>query len=387
MRGWRWGWRNLLYDVAPPVVLLALGLIDVFTESLAIVVGSAPAVTAILPGAIACLALLIRRYRPLTTVVIILLAVLLPPLVLPTSLTYWDEFMTLVIAVYSCGRHLRRGWAFVGLGVAAVGMAILPFEFADMRNAGDILYNSLMLAVAFGIGLLARSWTGYRERSLREAAERAVAEERASQAERARIARELHDVIAHTITVIVMQAGGARLASATDPAIAASTLAQIEELGRASLAELRTLLPLLRADGEATSMPPQPTLADVTALCERMRGLGLAVELVTDGDTSALPLGLQLTAYRVVQEGLTNAMKHAPSAETGVRIRHILEPALLTVDVSSTGPAAPSPLPGAGRGLAGIRERVLLAGGTFGAGAHAAGFLLHVELPLERELA
>jgi signal transduction histidine kinase len=395
MRGWRGRWRNLLYDVAPPVVLLALGLIDVFTESLAVIVGSAPAVTAIVPGAMACLALLLRRYRPLLTLVIVLLAVLVPPLILPTSLTYWDEFMTLVLALYSCARHLHRRGAFVALALSAIGMAVLPFEFPDMRNAGDLLYNSVVLAVAFAIGLLARSWTGYRERSLREAAERAVAEERASRAERARIARELHDVIAHTITVIVMQAGGARLASATDPAIAATTLAQIEELGRASLAELRTLLPLLHdgggdgddADADAP-IAPQPTLADVGALCERMRTLGLPVTLFTEGGTVDIPLGLQLTGFRVVQEGLTNVIKHSGTVATTVTIRHRQSPAVLTIEVASPAPAGAPRLPGSGRGLAGIEERVRLAGGTFSAGRQdEAGFLLRVELPLERELA
>lgn len=391
MRGWRRRWRNLLYDVAPPVVLLALGLIDVFTESLAIIVGSAPAVTAIVPGAIACLALLLRRYRPLLTLVIVLLAVLVPPLILPTSLTYWDEFMTLVIALYSCARHLSRRGAFLALALSAIGMTVLPFEFADMQNAGDLLYNSVVLAVAFAIGLLARSWTGYRERSLREAAERAVADERASRAERARIARELHDVIAHTITVIVMQAGGARLASATDPAIATSTLAQIEELGRASLAELRTLLPLLHDgdDGDDDApIAPQPTLANVAALCERMRTLGLPVTLLTEGDPLDVPPGLQLTGFRVVQEGLTNVIKHSGTVPTTVNIRHRHSPAVLTIEVASRAPAGPPRLPGAGRGLAGIEERVRLAGGTFSAGrGDGAGFLLRVELPLERELA
>lgn len=388
MRGWRWGWRNLLFDVAPPVILLALGLIDVFTGSLAIIVGSAPAVTAIVPGAIACLALLLRRYRPLLTMVIVLLAVLVPPLLLPTSLTYWDEFMTLVLALYSCARHLGRGLAFVGLALGAIGMTILPFEFEDMRDVGDMLYNSVVLAIAFAIGLLARSWSEYRERIIRSAAERAVAEERASRAERARIARELHDVIAHTITVIVMQAGGARLASAADPAIAASTLAQIEELGRASLAELRTLLPLLgEADDDAPGAP-QPTLADVEALCGRMRELGLPITLRTDGETSGVPLGLQLTAYRAVQEGLTNVLKHAGTVATTVSIRRLRSPEVLTIEVASRAAAAASRLPGAGRGLAGIEERVRLAGGTFSAGPDAdAGFLLRVELPLQRELA
>jgi len=274
-------------------------------------------------------------------------------------------------------------------------MALLPFEFADLRDLGAIVFNSAMLAVGFSIGMLARSWAGYRDRIARSAADRAVAEERASRGERARIARELHDVIAHTITVIVMQAGGARLASVSDPAIAATTLAQIEDLGRASLTELRSLLPLLRDGADEPATVPQPTLSRVGVLCERMRGLGLPVTLQIEGDITDVPLGLQLTGYRVVQEGLTNVAKHTVRADAAVRIHRSEAPAMLTVEVESRDivdePGIESDkgrLVGAGRGLVGIEERVRLAGGKFHAGRFdGSSFLLRVELPLTRELA
>lgn len=380
----------MLFDVAPPVVLLALGLADAFTGVLSSPLGTAPVITAVIPGAIACLALLIRRYRPLLTLAIVLLAVLLPPFILPTALTYWDEFVVLMVALYSCARHLRRSRAIIAVGVSVLGMVALSFEFPELRDPGSVFFNSLLLVVAFAVGLLARSWAEYRDRAIRSAAERAVAEERASHAERARIARELHDVIAHTITVIVMQAGGARLASVSDPAIAASTLAQIEELGRESLTELRSLLPLLSDGGEDASTAPQPTLSDVDALCERMRGLGLPISLQVDGDLRPVPLGLQLTGYRAVQEGLTNVIKHSGTVETAVRIRCADPSRLLTIEVTSEAPVDAARLAGvghglagAGRGLAGLEERVRLAGGEFRAGRHPGGhFLLHVELPL-----
>lgn len=387
-RWWPEHWRTVLYDVAPAVILLALGLIDVFTGSLAVAIGTAPTLTAVVPGAIACLALLIRRRWPMLTLIIVILAVLVPPLFLPTSLTYWDEFVVLMVALYSCARHLRRAGAFIALGLSALTMALLPLEFPELRDAGDLVFNSALLIAAFAIGLLARSWSGYRDRIAIASAERAVAEERASHAERARIARELHDVIAHTITVIVMQAGGARLASASDPAIAASTLARIEELGRSSLAELRTLLPLLQDDADAAAAAPQPRLADVEALCDRMRELGLPVRLRTDGELDDLPLGIQLTAYRVVQEGLTNVMKHAGGVGAEVSIRCVGERSQLSVEVASPAPAGGPGIPGTGRGLAGLAERVRLAGGTFTANARPdGGFVLHAELPLTRELA
>jgi signal transduction histidine kinase len=381
-------WRDVIFDGAPPLVLLTLGILDsvsgIFTEP----VGDAPVTTSLIPGAIACLALLLRRYRPLLTLAIVLLALIVPPLIVATSLTYWDEFMVWVVALYSCGRHASRPIAFVGLGASAVVMAILLFEFAELRDPGGILFNSTLLFAGFAIGMLARSWAGYRERIIRAAAERAVAEERASRRERVRIARELHDVIAHTITVIVMQAGGARLASAADPAVAAATLAQIEELGRTSLAELRTLLPLLRDGEDDSTAVPEPTLAKVAELCERMRGLGLPVELRREGDIDDVPLDLQLTAYRVVQEGLTNVVRHSGMMDTGVRILRHDGLGRLSVEVENRMPVgvlhsgrSRSGILGAGRGLTGLEERVRLAGGKFSAGVTDTSFLLRVDLP------
>lgn len=383
----------MLFDVAPPLALLALGLVDAFTGVLAGPIGTAPTVSSVIPGTIACLALVIRRYRPLLTLVIVVLALIIPPLVLPTSLNLWAEFVVWMVALYSCARHLLRSRAFIAVGVSALGMGLLAFEFADLRGVGDMLYNSVLLLVAFVIGLLARSWAEFRDRATRAAAERAVAEERARHAERARIARELHDVIAHTITVIVMQAGGARLASASDPTIASSTLAQIEELGRSSLSELRTLLPLLGEGGAEAPTSPQPTLADVDALCQRMRGLGLPITLQVGGNIDAIPLGLQLGGYRVVQEGLTNVIKHSGTVATTVRIHSADPAAVLIIEVGSQSPpyapglARATPrLTGAGRGLSGLEERVQLIGGTIHAGRQPGGdFLLHVELPLRAD--
>jgi signal transduction histidine kinase len=387
-RWWAGHWRILLFDVTAPVVLLALGLIDAVTGAFTESVGAAPAVTSVIPGAIACLALLARRYHPLLALIVILLVAVVPPLILPTSLTYWDEYVVWMVALYSCARHLRRSRAFIALGLSIAVTIVLPIEFVELRDAGSMLFNSLLLVAAFLVGLLARSWVDYRARIERAAADRAIAEERASHAERARIARELHDVIAHTITVIVMQAGGARLASASDPSIAASTLAQIEELGRASLTELRSLLPLLQdddpdgTDGDAGATP-QPTLANVTELCDRIRGLGLPVTLKIDGDAQDVPLGLQLTAYRVVQEGLTNAVKHAGTAATAVQIVRADSPPSLSVEVNTRAPVNAPRLVSGGRGLAGLEERVRLAGGDFSARpTDENGFRLRVELPL-----
>lgn len=390
--GWRWrhtfSWQNALFDLLPAFALLIVGLADALFGTLSVPIGTAPSTTAVLPTALACVALVFRRRRPTTTLVVVVLALVIPPLLTPTSLVYWGEYVPWMVATYSCARHQRRLVALAGVVIGAAAMAVLSINYADIRDPASLIYNSVLLAAAWLLGLFARSWAEYRERVIRADVERTAAEDRARRAERARIARELHDVIAHTITVIVMQAGGARLASASDPVIAATTLARIESLGRESLAELRSLLPLLRVDDDETPSGPQPTLADVSGLCERMRELGLPVTLAQDGTTDAVPLGLQLTGYRVVQEGLTNVMKHAGRVQTSVLVRCSGSPLLLTIEVSSGAPAGKPALVGAGRGLAGLEERVRLAGGTFN--AHPSvdnGFLLRVELPLTREFA
>lgn len=394
MRGGHWRsrhehfWLVALFDVLPAFVLLIIGLADAVLGTLSEPIGRAASTTAIFPTVIACVALVFRRRRPMMTLTIVVLALTIPPLLTPTSLVYWGEYVPWLVAMYSSARHQRRLLALAGPGLSAVAMAVLALSYPMMRDPADLLYNSVLLVAAWMLGLFARSWGEYRDRTIRADLERAAAEERASRAERVRIARELHDVIAHTITVIVMQAGGARLASASDPTIAATTLAQIESLGRESLAELRSLLPLLRDGSDEIPSGPQPTLTDITGLCERMRELGLPVTLAQDGTTDAVPLGLQLTGYRVVQEGLTNVMKHAGRVDTSVLVRCSGSPSLLTIEVASGAPSGTPTIDGAGSGLVGLEERVRLAGGTFSAHrSNDDGFLLRVELPLTREFA
>lgn len=384
----RWSasrWRDVVFDGAAPLILLVLGLVDSLTGFFTTPVGEGPTTTSLIPGAVACLVLLMRRYRPLLTLVLVLVALIGPTFVMPTSLTYWDEFMVWVVALYSCGRHCSRRRAAAALGLSAVAMTVLAFEFAELRDPGGLVFNSALLVAGFSIGVLAASWSGYRERLERAAAERAVAEERAQRRERERLARELHDVISHTITVIVMQAGGARLASAADPGTAVEALGRIEALGRDSLAELRTLLDVLRGDeSDAEETAPQPTLADVPGLCARMRALGLPVRLQTEGDLAELSAGVQLTGYRIVQEGLTNVLKHAGTVDTEVLIDYASEPALVVRISSAPGDRAQvEELPGAARGLPGLRERVDALGGRLSTERrHDGGFVIHAELPI-----
>ena len=383
----RLSWRDALIDLLPAILLLVLGELDI-AFGLSVPIGSAPAISAVVPVLVATGALVLRRRRPRLTLVIVVGAVALPPLILPTSLTYWGELVPLLVALYSVARHLKRRQAFAGIGIVAAGFALMALALPGFRSPAELIYDGVLVVAAWLLGLFSRSWASYRDRTLRLEFERAEAEERAGREERARIARELHDVISHTITVIVMQAGGARIAQSADPGAATRALAEIESLGRGSLAELRMLLSVLGSEDEQRgSAAPQPTLADVGELCDRMRSLGLPVTLMASPLPEDLPLGVQLSAYRVVQEGLTNVMKHSGPVPTSVRIERRTGPGLLLIEVASRPPADALQLVGSGRGLAGLDERVQAMAGTMTAGTQPdGGFLLRVELPLGREV-
>jgi len=203
-----------------------------------------------------------------------------------------------------------------------------------------------------------------------ELAARALADERT------RIARELHDVVAHNMSVVVVQAGAARFAAGTDPEHAAAALASIEATGREAMVEMRRLLGVLRAldDDAADGLAPAPGVERIPELVTNVSGAGLPVELHIEGAARAVPPGASLSAYRIVQEALTNVLKHAGASRTTVRLRY--EPEGLAIEVSDdgSGVAPPAPAPtGAGHGLVGMRERAAIVGGALDAGPDTGG--------------
>jgi signal transduction histidine kinase len=220
-----------------------------------------------------------------------------------------------------------------------------------------------------------------RRRRLREqrlieekgAAEHAIAEERA------RIARELHDVVAHAISVIVLQARGGRRLLDTEPEQTRVALDTIERSGQQALAEMRRLLGMLRESDEQLALAPQPSLSHLDGLLEKVRAAGLPVELAVEGNPVELPPGIDLSAYRIVQEALTNALKHAGPARARVRLCY--EPGGLEVEVADDGAGSVNG-DGGGHGLAGIRERVAVYGGELEAGQRSeGGYALRARLP------
>jgi signal transduction histidine kinase len=383
-RRFRWQWRDVLFDVAPAAILFVIGMWDLLAE-LSTPYGNAPWWTAIAPITIVCLALLLRRRWPLLTLGVVLVVLAVPGFFTPVRLTYWGEYVVWLVAMYSAGRHLPWRRAVWAIPMTLVGYAVALLHYPAMREADTVLFNVAVLLGLWGIGRFIASWSSYRDRNLRLEFERAHAEERAEVRERARIARELHDVISHTITVIMMQAGGARLASAADPDAAPAALARIEALGRESLSELRTLLAVLHegdADDTGSAVSPTPTLADVPDLCERMQSLGMPVHLSTTGDLARLAPGVQLAGYRIVQEGLTNVLKHAGAVDTDVEIDHGSVDELV-LRISSAPGELREDLPGGAQGLRGLRERVETLGGRIRTDRRSdGGFLIQAELPV-----
>jgi signal transduction histidine kinase len=222
--------------------------------------------------------------------------------------------------------------------------------------------------------LAARAELLEREHELR--AHEAVAEERA------RIARELHDLVAHNVSVMVVQAGAERHALGEDQTSTRETLSSIEQAGRQALAEARRLLGMLRRKDDNDELEPQPSLDQIDTLLEHIVRAGLPVKLAVEGERGPLPAGVDLCAYRIVQEGLTNALKHAGPARAEVLLRYA--PRALTVEIRDDGRGAPRVNgDGAGHGLIGMRERVALYGGKLETGPReGGGFEIHAELPL-----
>ena len=269
-------------------------------------------------------------------------------------------------AWYTARRNLAI-WSAVAAGALVVGLRF---------DSVSIPFVLLGIVVPTILGL----WIGTRRllvANLRERADQLEREqhlmaERAAADERTRIAREMHDVVAHRVSLMVVHAGGLEVA-ANDPVVV-ETAGVIRTTGREALAELRSVLGVLRSGGHDAPTAPQPMLTDLGELVSGWRMAGMAVRLTVTGQVRPLPAGTERTAYRVVQEALTNAARHAPGAAVDIRLRHG-ERALHVMVVNDPGKptAAPAPVPPGGFGLVGLRERLSLADGTLDSGAMPGG--------------
>jgi signal transduction histidine kinase len=316
-----------------------------------------------------------------------------------------------VVGMYSVAAWGGRRAALLAGGVAAVVVAVvmaLPRADADVVDAAFV---SLSLAGAWVLGDRARVQRALaaelQERAARLERDRAEDARRAVASERARIARELHDVVAHHVSMMVVQAEAGPVAVERDPARAAGAFEAIAATGRQALVEMRRLLGVLRGDGDqAPSLAPQPGLAQVPSLVEQVGRAGLRVELVVEGTEAALPPGIDLSAYRIVQEALTNALRHGGSGRARVLVRYGEHDLELRIDNdgpagrSDEGPAGNGVGSASGRrptdsdrqlrrsgrpgqGLVGMRERVTVFGGELHTGRGPdGGFTVAARLPI-----
>jgi signal transduction histidine kinase len=328
-----------------------------------------------------------RRQAPLPAV-IVLFAVAIP-LVLSVDQgeSFGVPFLMVLIWAYTFGSSPDLRTAVRGLLIVWVGVCGVSASFED-TVAGDFFFPIGFTAAAWGAGRAIQ----HRSRlaaELHEAAVRAE-EDREAQAaravadERRRIAREMHDVVAHSVSVMVVQAGGARRILERDPERAAEAARLIERTGRGALLEMRRLLGVLGSSDEPAAMAPQPTLDEIGGLVARAEAAGLPVTLQVEGSRRPLPAGAEAAVYRVVQEALTNALKHAGSAPTDVLLRW--DPEALEVTVSDRGGsrASAAPLPSGGHGIVGMRERVRIYGGELSARPRPdGGFVVRARLPLD----
>jgi signal transduction histidine kinase len=296
--------------------------------------------------------------------------------------------MVILVAVYSVAAYGDRWVSLAGLAAAELGSAavqLTPGRF----NAPTVVTNTLVIGAAWLLGHFVgvrRAYTARVERTAELERARAEQARRAVAEERLRLARELHDVVAHSISVIAVQSGvGAHIAK-TQPEEAAKALAAIEATSRAALTELRRLLGVLRQEGEPEgSLAPVPGLADLDGLLAEVAKAGLGVRLRVEGTPSPLPAGVDLSAYRIVQEALTNVVKHAGPARAQVVVGYGDRD--VTVEVTDDGRGVVAPTgdgqAGVGHGLIGMRERVAAFGGDLEAGPRpGGGFRVAARLPL-----
>ena len=319
-----------------------------------------------------------RRRAPLAVVALVMGAFAAQSLILDPTPTPDVELIPALIAVYSVAAN-AAGWIpFFGGGFSlAAGLIWLGVDdfllptviFGGAWFAGRLVQKRQLYAQAFAER--ARVLELERDANVRVAAAE----------ERVRIARELHDVVGHSVSVMVVQAGAERLDLGEERPATREALLAIERTGREALAEMSRLLGILRAEGDGLALAPRPSLAQVDALVKTMRDAGLPVELRVEGEGTSLTPSVDVSAYRILQEALTNVVKHAGPARAYVVVRYGGREVELEVIDNGHGPVDGN---GPGYGLAGMRERVELHGGTLEAGkGNGGGFTVKARLPLE----
>jgi signal transduction histidine kinase len=397
--GWWERWNGWLERHALALDSVSTGVFALFALLGTVVIAVGPTVAAAVWSVVIVVPLAWRRRRPVASAVAVYTAGLLHTVLGIPGLVPAD--LAVLLALYSVTVYGPR-WAHrTAVAGAVVGSFVLAATLLLLRMAPDpiaavalALFCAVTALAVWAAGLVRRSRRetilAWRDRAERLEIERDQQAQIATAAERARIAREMHDIVAHSLSVVIAQADGGRYAAQADPDAAGRALGTIGETGRAALADMRRLLGVLRDDGgvgvldpaSPAELVPQPAAQDIERLVESMRANGLAISLVRMGTPRPLPPGAGLTAYRICQESLTNVLKHA-GPDPSVTVLVQWEPAALTLEVTDDGRGAAAVSDGAGHGLVGMRERAAMFGGTVSAGPRpGGGFRVRARLPL-----
>jgi signal transduction histidine kinase len=381
--------RSLAFDALIALFVLSLGLAQLRHElgngrsgSLALDVVLLVSVS---------LPLMWRREYPISVLAIVTVAnlswFLIPRLSDLALMDFNSGFIAFLVALYSAGLYApSRKTSCVAAAVALAGVLTALASSGEFGSIGEFVPNAVVVAVFWYIG--------YTEQTRREQLEQRAAllqreqeeeSRRAGAAERVRIARELHDVVAHSVGLMTVQAGAANHVAANDPRAAISSLASIERTGRQALGELRRLLEVLRTEADSrAALHPQPGLGQLDEVVAEVQKAGLSVGVTVEGDLDGLPPALDLSAYRIVQEALTNVGKHAgPWARAEVKVKRTENELILDISDDGRGVDLNIEVAG-GHGLIGMRERVALFGGRISAGPRrGGGFSVRVEIPVD----
>ena len=353
-----------------------------------IVPGAGPKVVFIIASLLWTLPLLLRRRFPFAAPVFTFAVQAAASAADPALGVETTALVALLLSFWVVGAENERGQAIAGAAIGFASIAVvaeLDVRVGLENSVWGVILGSVVCLIAYALQQRAKRAAELEERASRlerELEERAHAE---VLAERTRIARDLHDLVAHSVSLMTVQAGAARLLLPADPARARESLRSVEETGREALADLRRLFGIVRSEEGDAALTPQPGLARLDALLEQTRTAGLPVEVAIEGERRLLSPGVDLTAYRIVQEALTNALKHAGPARAQVTIRYGRE--VLDLEITDDGRRTRNG-EGTGHGLVGMRERVALYGGEFEAGPRRRdGYAVHARLPIEAESA
>ena len=388
-RLWPWMADRAADRAAPDLIdwAIAAACFVAFTVPVLLGAGSAhPPGTEAAFGAMAAAPLIVRRRWPLT-VVLVLTAIYVAAALADVAFTPFvsNAGPNLAIAVFTAADRSPRRWSLAAAGVAGTGTwASLPVAIHLHPHHDQDAVQLIAVIAAWLAGDMVRAIRGYRQQLQLVQRRQAVEELRLVRAEeRLRLSREVHDVVSHSLSTIAVQAGVARLVLAEQPGQAGAALSAIETASRSALDELRKLLRQIR-DPEDADQAVTPTLSDLPALIDRLRQAGLDVSYHNTGQPRPYSTAVELSAYRIAQEALTNVTKHASGTRTRVQVDH--GAGELTVTVTDDG--GPNPVRSAasgGLGIPGMRERAELLGGTLTAGPGAGGgFIVTARLPAQK---